>query len=149
MAAKLRGERTGKDSSGRVAGREAGMKTALQPSMGLSYLADPAMRALIDALPMSVVTIDPAGYISLANKAWLRYGSDRDLKDMNSISAGANYLEVCRLAARSGDQIASKTLDGLDAILNGRSSMDFHSDQMGNQRVGEPTPLQISVSILQ
>jgi predicted DNA-binding transcriptional regulator YafY len=43
----------------------------------------------------------------------------------------------------------------LDLIRHGmklsllHSSMDFHSDQMGNQRVGEPTPLQISVSILQ
>lgn len=85
-------------------------------------MAHPALRALIDALPMSVVTIDSKGYISLANQEWLRYGSDRDLKDLNSISVGANYLEVCRQAARRGDEIALKTLEGLEALLDGRSN---------------------------
>jgi formate hydrogenlyase transcriptional activator len=77
---------------------------------------------LIDALPMSMVTLDKEGRITLVNKEWLRYGSDRDLKDLNPISAGVNYLEVCRRAAQGGDELSARTLEGLEAILGGRLS---------------------------
>lgn len=111
---------TEKVSVGKAFSGEAGAKSAASPSNGMPHSAHPALRALIDAFPMSVVTIDSKGYISLANKEWLRYGSDRELKDLKSISVGANYLQVCRRAARSGDEISAKTLEGLEAILDGR-----------------------------
>jgi len=105
---------------GKASTGETGGGAEISPSGGLRHPAHPALHALIDALPMSVVTIDAQGYISLANKEWLRYGSDRDLKDLKSISAGANYLDVCRRAAQGGDEISAKTLEGLEAILDGR-----------------------------
>jgi SpoVK/Ycf46/Vps4 family AAA+-type ATPase len=76
---------------------------------------------LIDALPMSMVTLDSGGRISLANKEWLRYGGDRDLPDLKTISTGADYLGVCRRAAQAGDELSARTLEGLEAILEGRS----------------------------
>ncbi len=86
----------------------------------LPQAAHTALRALIDALPMSLVTLDAQGFITLANEAWLRYGKDRDLNDPASISPGVNYLEVCRRAAQEGDETAARTLEGLEAILEGR-----------------------------
>jgi transcriptional regulator with GAF, ATPase, and Fis domain len=120
MVAQSRSGRTGKVSVGKASRREAGARSEDPPWGGLPPSAVPALRALIDALPMSVVTIDSQGYISLTNKEWLRYGSDRDLTDLKSISAGVNYIEVCLRAARSGDEISAKTLEGLEAILGGR-----------------------------
>jgi transcriptional regulator with GAF, ATPase, and Fis domain len=78
------------------------------------------LRALIDALPMSVVTIDLEGRITLANKEWLRFGGDAALRDLRTISPGVNYLETCRRAARGGDSIAASTVKGLEAVLGGR-----------------------------
>jgi formate hydrogenlyase transcriptional activator len=122
MAAPSRSGRTGKVSVGKASRKEAGARSEALPSGVLPHSAHPALRALIDALPMSVVTIDSEGDISLANKEWLRYGSHRDLKDLTSISPGANYLDVCRRAARSGDEISAKALEGLEALLEGRQS---------------------------
>ena len=102
--------------------KNAGSKGERRPSRGLPQSVHAALHALIDALPMSVVTLDYRGFISLANKEWLRYGSDRDLKDLKPISPGVNYLEVCRRAALSGDEISARTLEGLEAILAGRLS---------------------------
>lgn len=112
----------GKVSVGKAASTGGGATSKAPPHPGMPHSAHPTLRALIDALPMSVVTIDSQGYISLANKEWLRYGSDRDLEDLRSISAGVNYLEVCRRAARGGDEISAKTLEGLEAILDGRQN---------------------------
>ncbi len=100
----------------------AGTKGERRPSTGLPQSVHAALHALIDALPMSVVTIDSRGFISLANKEWLRYGSDRHLKDLKPISPGVNYLEVCRRGALSGDELSARTLEGLEAILDGRLS---------------------------
>jgi|WetSurMetagenome_2_1015567.scaffolds.fasta_scaffold01107_6 formate hydrogenlyase transcriptional activator len=122
MAAQSRSGTKGVVSAGKASSREAGARSEAPPSGRLPHSANPALRTLIDALPMSVVTIDSEGCISLANKEWLRYGSDRNLRDLTSISAGANYLEVCRRAARSGDEISAKSLEGLEAILDGREN---------------------------
>ena len=72
MAAQSRLGRTGKVSVGKASSREGGVRSEASPSGALPHSADPALRALIDALPMSVVTIDSEGHISLANKEWLR-----------------------------------------------------------------------------
>jgi transcriptional regulator with GAF, ATPase, and Fis domain len=86
----------------------------------LPEAAHSTLHALIDALPISIVTLDAEGRISLTNREWLSYGSDRDLKNLKSIGPGVNYLEVCRRAAQSGDEISAKTLEGIEAILGGR-----------------------------
>ncbi|MCU0589093.1 MAG: sigma 54-interacting transcriptional regulator [Syntrophobacteraceae bacterium] len=95
---------------------------ASRPSGGGPPSVDATLHALIDALPMSMVTLDSEGRITLANREWLKYGSDRTLEDLKTISPGVNYLEVCRQAARSGDEVSARTLEGLEAILQGRSS---------------------------
>jgi formate hydrogenlyase transcriptional activator len=120
MAVQSRSGRTGQGSAAGTSGGSAGATGEPRPSGELPLAAHSALRALIDALPMSLVTLDLEGRITLANKEWLRYGSDRDLQDLATISPGVNYLEACRRAARSGDAIAASTVEGLEAILGGR-----------------------------
>ncbi len=106
----LAGQRMAPGTSSREAATPAGLPEATHSTL----------HALIDALPMSIVTLDVEGRITLTNREWLSYGSDRDLKDLKSIGPGVNYLEVCRRAAQSGDEISAKTLEGIEAILSGR-----------------------------
>ncbi|MCU0596920.1 MAG: sigma 54-interacting transcriptional regulator [Desulfobacterota bacterium] len=120
MAARSRTGLSGQRLDRSTSGGDAGSPVERRSSGEVGPSAHSALGALLDALPMSIVTLDAEGRITLANQEWLRYGIDRDLKDLKSVDSGVNYLEVCRKAARSGDELSARTLEGLEAILDGR-----------------------------
>lgn len=93
---------------------------AERATKGFSTSTHAALSALIDALPISMVTLDSEGRIAMVNKEWLRCGSERDLADLASIGPGVNYLAVCRRAAEAGDEVSARTVEGIEAISQGR-----------------------------
>ncbi|WP_212536141.1 chemotaxis protein CheB [Thetidibacter halocola] len=75
------------------------------------------LRAVLDALPESVVVLDPDGTIVEVNSAWRDF-STRNGGSLSGTGPGIDYLEACRRAAPS-DQYARRVLEGLEAILAG------------------------------
>ena len=76
-------------------------------------------RGIINSLTSLVVLIDRSGKIIAANDAWrksYRLGG----VPTPGIDVGVNYLEVCRRAARAGDEIVGEALTGIEDVLTGK-----------------------------
>ncbi|MCS6851179.1 MAG: ATP-binding protein [Gemmataceae bacterium] len=72
---------------------------------------------MLDALPLHLALVNRHGEILAVNAAWERFaGENRGER----CGVGANYLDVCRRAAESGNREASQALTGLAAVLDGR-----------------------------
>lgn len=66
-----------------------------------------------------VVVIDRNGQIVAVNDAWRRFAVGNGDPENASVSIGANYLEVCRQAARDEDVTAEAALQGIESVLTG------------------------------
>jgi len=79
------------------------------------------LRGVLDSLPDEIAVLDGEGVIATVNERWVRFGVENHARPQ-SVSSGANYLEVCRIAAEKGDVDAHKALQGLEALLAGAKS---------------------------
>src|SRR5437773_863365 len=89
-----------------------------------------AHQALVDSVALrstilgslygEVVALSRDGVVIAVNEAWNRFAQDNG-GDPVIVGVGANYLEVCRRAAASGDPEAPKALEALESVLEGRT----------------------------
>ena len=75
-------------------------------------------RMVLDSLPAKIAVIDRLGIIVAVNQFWLQFAEEHVVPD-SQIGLGANYLGVCRTAARN-DPLAREALDGIEAVLFAR-----------------------------
>lgn len=99
-----------------------------------------ANRAFIDAvfnsLPGHMAVLDRTGIIVAVNESWRRAADDSGVQS-NIGGVGANYLEVCRRAAESGDAFAEAALLGVSAVLKGEQkdfSLEYHGHGKDSDR---------------
>ncbi len=79
--------------------------------------------AILNALTSHIAMLDAHGRIIAVNDAWLRFAIEAGLRDTTTVSAGANYLEICRTAVhRNHDEIAAEALEGILGVIEGRIS---------------------------
>jgi PAS domain S-box-containing protein len=78
-------------------------------------------RAILSSLDTHVAVLDRQGTIILVNSVWNDFARDNGVTDEDRVGTGLNYLEVCRKAADTGDQIALKALAGIKAVCEGSS----------------------------
>lgn len=76
------------------------------------------VRATIDALSKHIAVIDKMGVILLTNSAWRQFASANGIAP-DTVSEGANYLEVCDSAAAGGDKDAAKIAAIIRGVLAG------------------------------
>src|SRR4051812_2690945 len=81
---------------------------------------DALLETVFDSLAASVVALDRTGKITYASRAWLKFGMDGGAR-MSGIEVGANYLDVCRRAARD-EPDALAALRGIEDVLAGRTA---------------------------
>jgi diguanylate cyclase (GGDEF)-like protein len=74
---------------------------------------------VINSLEEQIAVIDQAGMIVDVNVAWLQFGVENTLST-DFASLGANYLEVLRASAASGDSLAAEAAQGISEVLNGK-----------------------------
>ena len=92
------------------------MKTAHQ-----ALIESIALRsAIFGSLYGEVVALSQDGVVIAVNETWNRFAQEND-GDPVSVGVGANYLEVCRRAAASGNPEAQQALDVLESVLEGRT----------------------------
>jgi signal transduction histidine kinase len=77
--------------------------------------------AALDALPALIVILDRFGTIVWANRRW-RGAALHHPDSSSELSAGANYLDVCRRAAFDGVGDAERALAGISGVLIGTSN---------------------------
>ena len=82
--------------------------------------------AALDQHPGSVALVSPSGLITAVNTAWRRH-ADESLADLSTVGPGVDYLAVCRRSAAAGCEDARAALDGLHAVLDGRTDTFTHT----------------------
>ncbi|MFN7933215.1 MAG: PAS domain S-box protein [Bryobacteraceae bacterium] len=80
------------------------------------------IRRTLNALPAHVAVLDCQGRILTTNQAWDEFAARNGAPAHPSVSAGANYLAVCRDAIAAGDHSAEQALRGIENVLSGRST---------------------------
>lgn len=79
-------------------------------------------RTVLDSLRSNIAILDRAGKIVAVNEPWDRF-CQANGGATSGLGIGANYLEVCRGAAATGDSAAQRTVEGLQAVLEGGSML--------------------------
>ena len=95
------------------------------------------IRTILDSLDQHVAVLDQRGTIAAVNEAWENFAFRNGAGDRSRVSIGANYLEVCRRAIRTGNPVAEQALEGIEAVLNGtkqRFAMDYECSSPFEER---------------
>lgn len=99
------------------------MKRTLEEARAARDLARNAEqrgRAIMNSLLAHVAVLGADGTVLETNEAWNRFALENSGSPLNSVNAGANYLEVCKRAAAEGVADAQAAFDGIQEILAGR-----------------------------
>jgi PAS domain S-box-containing protein len=78
-------------------------------------------RAILSSLDTHVAVLDRHGQIISFNSVWNDFARDNGMKCEDRVGSGVNYLEACRKAADTGDQLALRALAGIKAVCEGSS----------------------------
>src|SRR5256712_563615 len=76
--------------------------------------------AILGSLYGEVAALSRDGVIVAVNEPWNRFAQENG-GDPVSVGVGANYLDVCRRAASSGDPEAQTALEALESVLAGKA----------------------------
>jgi PAS domain S-box-containing protein len=85
--------------------------------------------AIFASLDGEVAALNRDGVIVAVNEAWTRFAQENDA-DPARVGVGANYFEVCRRAAATGDLDATRALDAIATVSNHeapRASFEYAS----------------------
>jgi signal transduction histidine kinase len=72
--------------------------------------------AVLDALHERVAVLDRQGVITSANRAWNAFARSHGRSDLGE---GSSFTDACRQVADFGNRDASRTLDGIECVLEG------------------------------
>jgi len=107
-------------------GRPAGMRGVTMDITGRRR-AEEALRAseelsqaVLNSLQAHIAVLDREGRIVAVNEAWRRFSAENGGAGART-DVGADYLRVCDAAAGGGGDGASEIVEGVRAVLEGRS----------------------------
>ena len=75
--------------------------------------------AILDAITASIAVLDSHGTIITCNSAWMDFARDNGLRDLSSVSVGANYLMACRVSDGPDADTAGSAELGIRDVLSG------------------------------
>ncbi len=79
-------------------------------------------QAVLQALSANIAVLNRMGDIVAVNDSWKKFASDNGAQEGRT-GVGMNYLKVCRTATGESGEIAARTADGIQAVLEGRESL--------------------------
>lgn len=120
-----------------------------KPRQKILAESGPFIRMILDSLDEHVAVLDERGTILAVNDAWDSFAIQNGAPDTSRVSIGANYLEVCRRAIKTGNQIAEQALAGIESVLTGtkqRSFLDYECSSPMEERWFKMTILRLKKS---
>jgi two-component system, LuxR family, sensor kinase FixL len=91
--------------------------------------------SILESLRSSVAIVDNQGTILEVNQRWLDFASANSNSQIAKVTAGVNYLDVCRRAAPNEETEEARR--GIQSVLNGSQQMfemDYSCDSPSEQR---------------
>lgn len=76
-------------------------------------------RDVLNSLNFSVAVLDLKGVVIAVNETWKRFASENNIKDLEKVGVGCDYLASCRQGAANRADGAAETLAGLMRLLGG------------------------------
>lgn len=104
--------------------------SCVEAAVGCSLPGDATaevIQHLLEVLPQHAALLGPTGEILFVNRAWRNFAAANGALNDADVETGANYLEVCRRAARQGESEAARVYEQLSELL-GRGSGGFKHD---------------------
>ncbi len=108
----------------RVNSRSATTASLRDPVQPLLYNHE-FLHAIFDGVPDPMVVIDACGIIIMVNRAWHQYSIDNSSvpgQPAPGTGVGASYFDACRSSAGPASEGSDAVLEGIQAVLDGRSS---------------------------
>lgn len=90
------------------------------PDRERDFGQDSLVRLAYDSTKEHIAVIDPDGVIIHHNQRWLEFARENGLRDLTSVSVGANYLAICAGAEGSCRLDAEHVRFNLKSLLAGR-----------------------------
>ena len=81
-------------------------------------IAEDLVSSAFNGLASHIAVLDPAGFIVYVNAAWHRFAVENGSCDLKAY-LGANYLDLCRRSAATGDKLAMEAIEGISAVISG------------------------------
>ena len=105
------------------------------------------LQTILNAMNAHIAVLDPAGVITLVNRAWTEFSRQNGLPSAASTEVGTNYLAVCEQASGHDADYAQRAAQGLKNVLAGKQphfSMEYpcHSPTAQRWFVMHVAPLQ-------
>lgn len=75
--------------------------------------------SIANSLPTLICVLDQQGTIVAVNQPWKDFAEANGLTEAQAVGIGANYLEVCLVAAAQGNADAQAAQEGIQAVLQG------------------------------
>ena len=75
--------------------------------------------AVLASVHDHIAVIDREGVLLEVNEAWTEFARSIGVNPLATVMEGANYLAVCRAAAKATDDSAARALTGIEAVLHG------------------------------
>jgi len=79
-------------------------------------------QSVLNSLTAHIAVINEQGDITAINEAWVRFARENGADESARLGLGANFFDICRQAAQSGDQESLQVLENVLAVLDGRQS---------------------------
>jgi len=80
-------------------------------------------QSILNSVASHIVVLDRDGVICAVNAPWQRFALENGTepgKSARRTEVGVNYLEICRESSGASSDGATKALDGIQAVLDGR-----------------------------
>jgi len=77
---------------------------------------------ILNSLAAHICVLNKSGIIIKTNDAWKKFARGNSDNAAIAVDVGKNYLEVCRQAIAAGQPTVGTTLDGIEAVMEGRES---------------------------
>ncbi len=94
-------------------------------------------QGILSSLSAHLAVLDQDGNIILVNDAWSRFSQLNGGASLARTGVGVNYLDVCESVAGEGRVDASRALEGIRSVLQGRRpsfTMDYACDSPTERR---------------
>lgn len=83
------------------------------------------LSSLLDSLDSTIVVTDLSGHILHTNRSWREFGEDNAACETTCLGVGINYFDTCRIAVRSGEIGAKRSLQALMLVAEGHSHLEY------------------------